>query len=557
MYVALREPVREPVAHSVNLPKLATLCAVAAAVAVFAYAPPQTSAQIDDAFIAYRYADHLAHGHGLTYNSGVRVEGFTSLLWVVLVAAGVRLGFSAPAVSQFLGLLSGSAALVAAFVYARLALPPKQRWLATLAPWLLLSSTSFAYWATSGLETPLFVAAVTTALALDTRGRSAEATFAAAVATLTRPEGVLVALVVLASAVRQGGWRRFGAWRYALVYGALLAALTAFRLAYFGAPLPNTFYAKVGDVPAVFTLHYVASFVIQVFAPLAFPFAIGVAREPKLRNGALWTCVVFAYVAVVGADFAEHSRFFVPALPAIIALALRGAADCVGCRSPWSRIAVACVLVTFVWYLWGPLAGACGLLVASALAVAVGGPMKLAPWVATTSIGALAAAAGAVAKWPEQPVVPNSVGGKWAPRFVLGRGAELARLRKENEALTSLARLVNDRLKHRTPAVRSVASMAIGVLGYESPLSIVDIYGLTDPVIARSKAKSLAPGFTVSLPGHLRSNPDRIFALEPDCILIPREHIWLPVPAHIALLLHPELARSYAWDPFLLAYCRK
>jgi hypothetical protein len=232
-------------------------------------------------------------------------------------------------------------------------------------------------------------------------------------------------------------------------------------------------------------------------------------------------------------------------------------AECVDGDSHRSRIVVACLPVTFVWYLWGPLPGACALLVAVALAVAVGGPMKLASWIATAAIGAFVAGAGAVAKWPEQRALPNWMGGKWAPRLVLPRNAELARLRKENEALTNLARLVNDRMKQKKPQARAVASMAIGVLGYESPLSIVDIYGLTDAVIARSRAKSVAPGFTVSLPGHSRSNPDRIFALQPDCILIPRENIWLPVPAHIALLTHPELAHSYAWDPFLQAYCRK
>lgn len=557
MYVALREPVHEPVAHSVNPTRLVTLCAVALAVAAFAYAPPNTSAQIDDAFIAYRYADHLAHGLGLTYNAGDRVEGFTSLLWVVLVAGGIRLGFAAPAASQFFGIVFGAGALVATFLYARTALEPKQRWFAAFAPWLLVSSTAFSYWATSGLETPLFVAAVTAALVLDARGRSADATLAAGVATLTRPDGVLVALVVLASVVKERGWRRFGSWRLPLFFGAFLAALTAFRIAYFGSALPNTFYAKVGDVPAAFTVHYVASFAIQLFAPLALPFAVGVAREPKMRNGAIWTVLVFAYVLVVGADFAEYSRFFLPAFPAIIALALRGVAECVDCDSPWSRIAVASVPVAFVWYTWGPLPGACGLIVAVALAVAVGGPLKLVSWVATATIGAFVAAAGAVARWPEQPALPNWVGGKWAPRLVLRRSAELVRLRKENEALTALARLVNDRMQRRKPAVRSVASMAIGVLGYESSLSVVDIYGLTDSVIARSRAKSVAPGFTVSFPGHLRSNPERIFALKPDCILIPREHIWLPVPAHIALLTHPELARSYAWDPFLQAYCRK
>src|SRR5262249_4200475 len=41
----------------------------------------------DDAFIAFRYAHHLATGRGLTFNPGsAPVEGFTSLSWVLILA---------------------------------------------------------------------------------------------------------------------------------------------------------------------------------------------------------------------------------------------------------------------------------------------------------------------------------------------------------------------------------------------------------------------------------------------------------------------------------------
>src|SRR2546426_6673593 len=44
----------------------------------------------DDSFISFRYARHLAEGHGLVWNPGDRVEGYTNFLWVVLMAGGVR-----------------------------------------------------------------------------------------------------------------------------------------------------------------------------------------------------------------------------------------------------------------------------------------------------------------------------------------------------------------------------------------------------------------------------------------------------------------------------------
>jgi hypothetical protein len=41
----------------------------------------------DDAYISLRYAQSLLDGHGLIWNAGERVEGYTNFLWTVLLAA--------------------------------------------------------------------------------------------------------------------------------------------------------------------------------------------------------------------------------------------------------------------------------------------------------------------------------------------------------------------------------------------------------------------------------------------------------------------------------------
>jgi hypothetical protein len=47
---------------------------------------------IDDAYIYFVYAKNLAHGHGFVYNiGGERVEGFTSMLWVLICSLAYRL----------------------------------------------------------------------------------------------------------------------------------------------------------------------------------------------------------------------------------------------------------------------------------------------------------------------------------------------------------------------------------------------------------------------------------------------------------------------------------
>jgi len=71
--------------------------------------------QIDDAYISYRYAQNLVDGHGLVYNIGERVEGYTNLLWTLMVAGGIALGVSASLVGHWLGFASGVLLLLATY----------------------------------------------------------------------------------------------------------------------------------------------------------------------------------------------------------------------------------------------------------------------------------------------------------------------------------------------------------------------------------------------------------------------------------------------------------
>jgi hypothetical protein len=39
----------------------------------------------DDAVTSMQYAKNLAHGHGLVFNQGERVDGYTNFLWVLVM----------------------------------------------------------------------------------------------------------------------------------------------------------------------------------------------------------------------------------------------------------------------------------------------------------------------------------------------------------------------------------------------------------------------------------------------------------------------------------------
>src|SRR5687768_10954266 len=53
----------------------------------------------DDAYISYRYARNWVAGHGLVFNPGDPVEGYTNLLYVLLMALPMLLSWDVYAFS--------------------------------------------------------------------------------------------------------------------------------------------------------------------------------------------------------------------------------------------------------------------------------------------------------------------------------------------------------------------------------------------------------------------------------------------------------------------------
>jgi hypothetical protein len=299
---------------------------------------------LDDSFIALRYARNLIEGHGLVFNPGEPVEGYTSLTLVLLAALFLELGIDPLAGLAAVSAGAAAAVLVlAARLERELAGRDTARGELSLAPLLLLATPAFAWWAFRAMETMLFAALLLAALALARlearRDRWLGSGLLFALATLTRPEGALLfALAVAGLALVERRWR--GDWRHlarhganAAAFAALAGSYVAWRAAYYGELLPNTFYAKVTGGPGQLAtgLRYLRDFCLGspvLAAGLLFP--LGPAwpqlrarlREPGLAlaiHAVLLGYVV--YVVAVGADFMPWLRFFVPVLPLAAVLA--------------------------------------------------------------------------------------------------------------------------------------------------------------------------------------------------------------------------------------------
>lgn len=307
---------------------------------------------LDDAFISFRYARNLVEGHGLVWNAGERVEGYTNFLWTLIISVPIALKIDPIAFCYAIGPVLSTLTL---FFTARAALLLlESRPLALLAVLLLGTNPSFAAFATGGLETMLAACLQTAVVWMALRAwkdralsplAAASLSIVAAAAILTRPDGAIVAglgllsaaLIVLlprsqdpggarenAAASERESPRRPLATVAALVLPAavVLGGWIVWKISYYGALLPNTLAAKTGSiVPWAQGFAYLSMFAGSTWTiPFLFVLTAGFRRlTPPSAGLALAFAATLAYIAAVGGDFMEF-RLLVPVLPIMVLL---------------------------------------------------------------------------------------------------------------------------------------------------------------------------------------------------------------------------------------------
>jgi arabinofuranosyltransferase len=309
---------------------------------------------LDDAFIAFRYAENLARHGELTFNPGrAPVEGFSSPLWMLSLSAVAWLfdkASLAPAAAG-LGLLCFASSLllagsIAQRLTAREAATSQIGSLFSIA--LLALCPSACFYASTGLEPMLFVL-VTLCVAGSALGVAPRSLggACAALASWVRPEGpfLLVPLALIALRHRE---RRRDVLSLSLCLGLGSVALLALRLSVFSDWLPNTFYAKAPQPWA--GLRYLAELLITPW--LLGPLVLG-------NLGALWggrSFRTFAWIGwswllaavLEGGDWMPLGRFALPAI-ASFAVAAAGCATLtpVRARLGYALLSAASVLSLF------------------------------------------------------------------------------------------------------------------------------------------------------------------------------------------------------------------
>ncbi|MCZ6463072.1 MAG: hypothetical protein O7A09_01955 [Proteobacteria bacterium] len=194
----------------------------------------------DDAFIYFRYADNAVYlGHGLVYNAGEFVEGFSSPLWMLLLVLVRSTGADFWIATRALGLLVLALFWLSVVVLNRRMSPRGS--IVDLPICLLAFNYAVLCYFTSGLETPLVqLAAVLYALFV-LRPSSRSLQWMVAVSPLLRHELAIPAALAF-------GWLWLRERRFplglAIAGVAINGAWLVFRIRTYADLLPNTFYLK-------------------------------------------------------------------------------------------------------------------------------------------------------------------------------------------------------------------------------------------------------------------------------------------------------------------------
>ena len=470
---------------------------------------------LDDAYITLRYSRHLADGLGPNWNSEGRVEGYSTFLWMGILAGLAKLGVDLVGAVRVLDIL----AIFATFGFV---LGIWKLWadespdsgissplLPAAALLALALSDALGFWGFSGMETPMFMALVTGSALLFLRERRTGgipwSAVALAATAMTRPEGIVVAGLTGAF-VLYDGWRaeerkqalgRIVLWwsLFLVLYGAYFA----WRYTYYDYLFPNTYYAKVGATLAIYNRGlgyiFVSGLQYQMIAMLSgAALLLAMARERIRRDAAYLIALCGALLLTIvfeGGEAFTHNRFILPLLP--------------------------------ILYLTG-LAGFAMLLKRLAL------PSKQ---------GALLAAA------------VLSLGGLSLLPLTQDNSLDL------NRTSSDAHRVLGTWLNEYTPEGTKIAAFAVGAVSYYAhEREFVDLFGLNDVTIAHTDIDDFGQG----LAGHEKYNYDYVFGeVRPeiivfsvaDIVIRTLENVRLTelgakgLPARVELVRDPRLYEDY------------
>ncbi|MCI0413037.1 hypothetical protein L0222_09580 [bacterium] len=382
-------------------------------------------APCDDAYILLVYVQNFLKGNGWTYN-GTRVEGFSTTLWLVMLTLFGFTRIPLPTLAQMLSVLSGLLCLLATYLLGRKVSLEPQR--AVLACCLLAATGDFTFYMGTGLEQVFFTAVVAWCVGLSITEnhaallRSFHFPLALAAMILTRPEGALIAALILlwlAISTRT----LLPVIRCGIVLTLMLAPILIAKWLYYGYWLPNTYYVK--SHAGLANWGKGKGYVLYAF---------------HRYNVIVWTLFLLLFVSVLQRRFQQIRRVFPLLLISavwIISVVIQGGDNMVGRR-------VLLPILPLVYVALVGLAGSVRFHFAAVLTVAL-------------------CAFLVHSFFSDRPVIKHIEG--WRREYVTRMKA-------------------GQYLRNHFPPNTLVALNAAGIIPFYSELPTIDMLGLNDPYIA-------------------------------------------------------------------------
>jgi arabinofuranosyltransferase len=462
----------------------------------------------DDAYIPLRYVHNFLNGHGLVWNPGERVEGYTDFFHVVLISILGGGGMDLVTASQVISL--GAYILLAVFLLMWVHREPEAELYAYyrhIPVVVTIASAPLIVWAFGGLETTLFCLIGTIFLCFSAGALNGNVRMTllcalfGAIASLIRPEGaIFFGILCLFLLIRGMSGDKIAQRQLVMLiitFGVLYGPFLVWRYSYYGYLLPNTWYAKGGFYwqrfgrGALYLWHYASSI---PFLPLLAVAAVAYATVTRSWNryGFFLLTVILgfiAYITAVGGDHMPAFRFFVPIMPAfglLIYHCMRSLAQKgIGKHGPITLSALVCLVLLQI---------------------------ILPPQLVDT------------AKCPD------------------GAGF--------------LGRIVGDYITQTWPKGSLIALNTAGSTPYFAPdMRFIDMLGLNDTTIARSNARE-TDGLYQWVPGHEKGNGNYVFRRDPDFIIagpsngLPIYCGWFQSEKELAA--RPDFHDRYKYEELLL-----
>jgi arabinofuranosyltransferase len=289
----------------------------------------------DDSFISYRYAERLLEGKGLSWNAGKPVEGYSNLLWILLLAALEKITHTEWWIlALMVGLICSLVTLylLMAFINRLSRGEPVSLVMGTMS---FVLSSPVAVWINGGLEAPLVMLLLWIAVTLLLKEGVKYKNFILAgvclgLLSVTRPDGLLFTLAISVALPFYFGTRDQKVYFIPILKPLLLLngialifylAQLIFRLSYYGEWIPNTALVKIGftfnriregwQYTGRMLLVYIPFIIVSLFL------LRGMERKytAVIRFLLIIVLVDSVYTTGIGGDIFPGFRFAVPLVP--------------------------------------------------------------------------------------------------------------------------------------------------------------------------------------------------------------------------------------------------